>query len=41
MNDHDFDFRFGKVHLRGKGWLGLVALAIVGGIAVFGHFPWN
>jgi hypothetical protein len=25
---NDYDFRIGKNHLRGKGWLGLVALAI-------------
>jgi hypothetical protein len=25
----DYDFRFGRNHLRGKGWRGLAALAIV------------
>jgi hypothetical protein len=25
----DFDFRLGKSHLRGNGWRGLAALAIV------------
>ena len=25
----DYDFRFGKSHLQGKGWRGLVALGFV------------